>query len=214
MMMKLSFQFPVLLAVILLHGVVVAALLGGQTPATSEPSKPLMVEMVAPQVERLSPPQPSKRTIQHPTPTPSARPAPPVPVAAPLLATQGESVASVATVADIPKPASTLLTATAPVTTVAAPSVPRFDADYLNNPTPAYPPLSRRLREEGKVVLRVLVEPSGAAGTVEMRTSSGFERLDKSAISAVSRWKFVPAKQGNEAVGAWVLVPIVFSLKD
>ena len=47
MMMKLSFQFPVLLAVILLHGGVVAALLGGQTPATSEPPKPLMVEMVA-----------------------------------------------------------------------------------------------------------------------------------------------------------------------
>ena len=213
MMMKLSFQFPVLLAVILLHGGVVAALLGGQTPATSEPPKPLMVEMVAPQVERLSPPQPSKRTIQHPTPTPSARPAPPVPVAAPLLATQGESVSSIAPVTDIPKPISAP-PAAAPAVVAAAPSVPRFDADYLNNPTPAYPPLSRRLREEGKVVLRVFVEPSGAAGTVEMRTSSGFERLDKSAITAVSRWKFVPAKQGAEAVGAWVLVPIIFSLKD
>lgn len=213
MMMKLSFQFPVLLAVILLHGGVVATLLGGQTPTTSESPKPFMVEMVAPQVERLSPPQPSKKTIPHPTPTPAVRPAPPAPVTAPLLATQGESVS---TVADVPKPLSVPAPVpTAPAVPVAAaPSVPRFDADYLNNPAPAYPPLSRRLHEEGKVVLRVFVEPSGAVGTVELRTSSDFERLDKSAISAVSRWKFVPAKQGNEAVGAWVLVPIVFSLKD
>ena len=210
MMMKLSFQFPVLLAVILLHGGVVAALLGGQTPATSEPPKPLMVEMVAPPQKTIHPIHP---TIQPPTPTNVARPAPPAPVTAPVLATQGESVS---TVADVPKPLSVPAPVpTAPAVPVAAaPSVPRFDADYLNNPAPAYPPLSRRLHEEGKVVLRVFVEASGAAGTVEIRTSSGFERLDKSAVTAVSRWKFVPAKQGAEAVGAWVLVPIIFSLKD
>lgn len=210
MMMKLSFQFPVLLAVILLHGGVVAALLGGQTPATSEPPKPLMVEMVAPPQKTIHPIHP---TIQPPTPTNVARPAPPAPVTAPVLATQGESVS---TVADVPKPLSVPAPVpTAPAVPVAAaPSVPRFDADYLNNPAPAYPPLSRRLHEEGKVVLRVFVEASGAAGTVEIRTSSGFERLDKSAVTAVSRWKFVPAKQGVEAVGAWVLVPIIFSLKD
>ena len=210
MMMKLSFQFPVLLAVILLHGGVVAALLGGQTPATSEPPKPLMVEMVARPQKTIHPIHP---TIQPPTPTNVARPAPSVPVTAPLLATQGESVSSIAPVTDIPKPISAP-PAAAPAAVAAAPSVPRFDADYLNNPAPAYPPLSRRLYEEGKVVLRVFVEASGAAGTVEIRSSSGFERLDKSAVTAVSRWKFVPAKQGAEAVGAWVLVPIIFSLKD
>ena len=63
------------------------------------------------------------------------------------------------------------------------------------------------------MVLRVFVEASGVPSTVEIRTSSGFERLDKSALAAVSRWKFVPAKQGTDTVGAWVLVPIVFSLK-
>ncbi|MFZ5793860.1 MAG: energy transducer TonB, partial [Pseudomonadota bacterium] len=91
---------------------------------------------------------------------------------------------------------------------------PRFDADYLDNPKPVYPPLSRRMGEEGKVVLRVFVDASGLPAQVEVRTSSGSERLDRAAVSAIGRWKFVPARQGSEAVAAWVLVPIVFSLKE
>lgn len=101
----------------------------------------------------------------------------------------------------------------AAATVAAAATAPRLDADYLDNPAPSYPPLSTRAREEGRVLLHVLVEASGLAARVEVRTSSGFERLDRSAMAAVKRWKFVPAKQGSEPVAAWVLVPIVFSLK-
>jgi protein TonB len=102
----------------------------------------------------------------------------------------------------------------APAPSIATlPSAPRWDADYLENPAPAYPPLSRRAGEEGTVMLKVLVEPSGSVAKVEIQQGSGYERLDKSAISAVLRWRFVPAKQGNEALAAWVLVPIAFSLK-
>lgn len=211
--MRPPFQFSILLGVLVLHGGVMVALLSVQPTTTITPAAALMVEMVAPAVEPLSPPKPTPKIIQPSTPTPLPRPTQPTPVTAPVLATQGESVSMAA---DVPKPLSAPTPVpTAPAVPVAvAPSVPRFDADYLNNPSPAYPPLSRRLREEGKVMLRVFVEASGAAGTVEIRTSSGFERLDKSAISAVSRWKFVPAKQGAEAVGAWVVVPIIFSLKD
>ncbi|MDO8298480.1 energy transducer TonB [Lacisediminimonas sp.] len=46
-----------------------------------------------------------------------------------------------------------------------------------------------------------------------MRTGSGFELLDRAAVMAVSRWKFVPARQGADPVGAWVLVPVNFKLK-
>ncbi|MCX8519833.1 MAG: energy transducer TonB [Methylophilaceae bacterium] len=107
-----------------------------------------------------------------------------------------------------------------PVATPQTPAVnpvetiePIFDADYLHNPPPIYPTLSKRAHEVGKVVLKVYVEPSGIAGSVEIHEGSGFERLDKSALLAVRRWKFVPAKQGANAVGTWVLVPIVFNMK-
>lgn len=91
---------------------------------------------------------------------------------------------------------------------------PRFDADYLDNPKPAYPPLSRRLGEEGKVILRVFVETNGQAAKVEMQASSGFPRLDEAAGAAVARWRFVPARRGDEPVAAWVRVPIVFALRS
>ncbi|MCP5268824.1 MAG: TonB family protein [Zoogloeaceae bacterium] len=92
-------------------------------------------------------------------------------------------------------------------------SEPRFDADYLSNPAPAYPALSRRLGEEGKVILRVFVESSGQPGQIELKASSGSPRLDRAAQEAIRHWKFIPASRGQEAVGAWVLVPIVFTLK-
>jgi protein TonB len=89
---------------------------------------------------------------------------------------------------------------------------PRYDMSYLNNPPPAYPNLSRRMKEQGRVILRVLVNASGAAEDVEVRASSGSVRLDRAAIDAVRRWRFAPARRGAETVAAWALVPILFQL--
>lgn len=98
---------------------------------------------------------------------------------------------------------------------VAAPVVgPRFDADYLQNPPPVYPPLSRRLHEEGKVLLFVQVSAKGEAESVEVRKSSGFPRLDEAAMSAVRKWRFVPARRGAETIASSVVVPLVFRLES
>jgi protein TonB len=98
--------------------------------------------------------------------------------------------------------------AAAPAPIVAA----RYNAAYLNNPEPKYPPMSRRLGEEGKVLLRVRVTAEGLAAAVELEKSSNFERLDEAAKQAVARWRFVPARRGDEAIEASVIVPIVFRL--
>jgi protein TonB len=98
----------------------------------------------------------------------------------------------------------------APAALVAA----RFDAAYLNNPRPAYPAASRRLGEEGKVVLKVRVAADGRAVAVDLEKSSNFGRLDEAACQAVARWRFVPARRGDEAVESSVLVPLVFRLDD
>jgi protein TonB len=91
---------------------------------------------------------------------------------------------------------------------------PSFNAAYLNNPAPAYPSISRSMGEEGRVVLRVFVNERGQPEQVQVRTSSGFSRLDETARDTVRQWKFVPAKRGDTAIGAWVLVPISFSLRS
>lgn len=90
----------------------------------------------------------------------------------------------------------------------------RFDADYLNNPSPSYPPLSRRLREQGMVVLRVRVLGDGHAAEVMVHQRSGHPRLDEAALSAVRKWRFVPARRGDAVIESWVFVPIEFSLNS
>lgn len=89
---------------------------------------------------------------------------------------------------------------------------PRFDMAYLNNPTPIYPPLSKRLHEQGKVLLRVRVSADGTAEKIEIQVSSGASRLDNAAVDAVKQWRFIPARRGDEATAGWALVPIDFHL--
>ena len=57
------------------------------------------------------------------------------------------------------------------------------------------------------------VLPSGLPDRVEIERSSGYDRLDKAARTTVSRWRFAAARSGEQAIAAWVTVPIVFSLK-
>lgn len=146
------------------------------------------------------------------------------PVLAPVVDTTGES----SRLAPTPKPetvpnakptptAKRLAKAEQDASAPPAPAAvtePKFDADYLNNPAPQYPPLSRKLREEGRVVLRVQVSPEGTAEAVAVQTSSGFDRLDNAARKAVADWHFVPAQQFDRAVSASVLVPVVFTIRD
>jgi protein TonB len=70
------------------------------------------------------------------------------------------------------------------------------------------------LGEAGRVVLNVQVSATGAAEQVSVRTSSGSERLDQAALKAVKQWKFIPARRGDEAVAAQVLVPITFKTEN
>lgn len=87
-------------------------------------------------------------------------------------------------------------------------------ANYLRNPKPLYPAMSRRLKEQGTVLLRVFVTAAGHATQVTLKASSGFERLDSTAKTAVAGWRFVPAMRDDKPVDAWVIVPIKFSLSN
>jgi protein TonB len=90
---------------------------------------------------------------------------------------------------------------------------PAFNAAYLRNPAPRYPLVSRRLGEQGTVLLRVLVTPDGLPARVDLEKTSGSVHLDAAAMEAVKGWSFTPARRGNEAIEGWVLVPIVFRLE-
>jgi len=65
---------------------------------------------------------------------------------------------------------------------------------------------------QGKVFLSVLVGIEGRAIEVKIANSSGYSILDNSALSAVRKWQFVPAKKNGEAVSATVIVPVEFKI--
>ncbi|MCE3255584.1 MAG: tonB [Rickettsiaceae bacterium] len=88
-----------------------------------------------------------------------------------------------------------------------------FDAAYLKNPTPSYPPLSRKLKEQGLVLLDVYVSEAGNVKEIKIAKSSGFSRLDNAALATVKNWRFVPAKKDQQLVASWVQVPINFVLE-
>lgn len=91
--------------------------------------------------------------------------------------------------------------------------LPSSNADYLQNPKPAYPPLSKRLGEQGKVVVRVLIGADGQPQKAELRQSSGFERLDQAALATVLKWRYLPGKRGGVTEDMWFNVPINFVLE-
>lgn len=172
-----------------------------------EPPKPRAVpppalpKVVAPAVVRKAetlPPPPMPLAIADSTPAPQA------PVG--VVATPKALAPITAPVAATPAPVAVA---------VAAPKVelPSSDADYLQNPKPSYPAMSKRLGEQGKVVVRVLIGVDGLVQKAEIRQSSGFERLDQAALMTAQRWRYVPGKRGGVAEAMWFNVPINFVLE-
>lgn len=94
------------------------------------------------------------------------------------------------------------------------PSVPKVIAtvEYLRQPSPRYPPQSRKLREQGLVVLRVLIDERGLACNIDVESSSGHARLDDAAKDAVARAAFRPYIEDGTPRRALVLIPIEFAL--
>lgn len=95
-------------------------------------------------------------------------------------------------------------------------ATPLLDAQsvgYLVPPSPRYPPASRRLREEGEVLVRVLIDVDGRPTEVQMLRSSGHARLDEAAIAAVRAALFRPYVASGRARAAYVRVPVEFALR-
>nr|WP_280810042.1 energy transducer TonB [Variovorax boronicumulans] len=129
-----------------------------------------------------APPPPRPQAIREPRPTPAPQapvgttepPPPPAPPAAPT------------------PPAPPALPPAPP----APPAVqlPSSNADYLQNPKAVYPAMSKRLGEQGKVIVKVLVGVDGLPKSAEVKKSSGFDRLDEAAVEYIMKCRFVPGK--------------------
>ncbi|MDD2762087.1 MAG: energy transducer TonB [Methylomonas sp.] len=122
--------------------------------------------------------------------------------------------------APVTQSSSTSSSSSASTSTSAAPSDPEpfteanFKANYAHNPKPEYPTIAKSRGWQGKVLLRVKVSAAGTSDSVTVEQSSGHEILDESAMEAVQKWRFIPAKRGETPVASSVIVPIVFTLRN
>jgi protein TonB len=213
---------------VLLHLLVLLWATQLESPAAVEPVTLLQASLIAP----APLPEPARETPRV-EPLPAQKPKQPLPrreAPAPPRLTSTENAPAAfnvplqntspaepapieSTVSTTPSPAASPAQNQADNRADAIPQTPpKFDAAYLLNPKPAYPSMSRRLGEEGRVMLWVMVEADGVPSKVEIRTSSGHARLDQAAVDAVRNWKFVPARRGSEPVSAPVVVPLSFAL--
>ena len=204
----------------------------------SEPDNVIMASVVmdapAPPTQPAPKPEPARTPIQPPTkpepppqPPPQAKPdrpqLPPVHVLSPTVPSDAAPIVSSTTPATAPALASTSPSRTTepqaaghqrPATHAPAAAVvlPSTSADYLNNPAPPYPRVSKRMGEQGTVLIRVFINTEGRAEKAEVRTSSGYARLDDTALNTVQAWRFVPGQRNGLPEAMWFNVPIRFVL--
>lgn len=168
--------------------------------APSEPAPP--VETPAPKTVQLAPPPlvvPPVVPVVSLPPNPNAITAPP----AQPVAVEKPSAPAVAAVT---------APAAAPAAQPAGPRTLTSGVEYLEPPVPVYPNMSKRMGEQGKVILRVLVDEQGKANQVTVQSSSGFARLDEAGRQAALRAHFKPYIEDGRAVAVYVIVPLNFSL--
>ena len=179
----------------------------------------------------IEPPSPTLATLLDPPSKPVPEP-PPLPMPAPIQRPPKAPARTRPAVPSLPSPVQVQVPLAPPVSLplpVATsepgepprpPTLPASGAGitqelgYAQPVRPAYPPTSVRAREQGRVVLRVLVDIDGTPKTVEVERSSGHARLDAAARDAVRRSRFHPVTRGGVAVAAWGRVPIEFRLGD
>ncbi len=175
---------------------------------------PMFVDLIAP------PAPPAPPVPPPPKPEPIVKKAPPpLPVIA-----AAPSPAPSSFVVPAPPPEPVVIAAPpAPPVVVASPAppapppppknLPASSVQYASTFEPDYPRLSKRNAEAGRVLVRVFIDEAGTPRQVQVAKSSGFERLDASALAAVLKFRFRPPTENGQPVSGWANVPIDFGLE-
>lgn len=165
--------------------------------AAKKTARPTAPEFVAPP-EPLRPRRPAEPAPAPSGMAPSAPPADSPPQ--PAIAAVASPPISAAPPAPAPSPAPKDLSIRA--------------VQYLTLPVLRYPPASRRLLEEGRVEVRVLVDAGGAPRETVLVRSSGYPRLDDAALATVRATRFKPYSENGVAMPFWVVMPLIFELES
>jgi protein TonB len=204
--------------VLILHAAALWALQSGLLMRAVEMVVPVQVmsdfiELPKPKQDAPPPPKPQVKTAATPVRQDAVRAAAPVPLAIADATPTPQAPMGVVTQQAVLPPISAPVAVSAVAAPVPKVELPSSDAEYLHNPKPEYPRLSKQRGEQGKVVVNVFIGADGNAQKAEIRSSSGFERLDQAALATARAWRYVPGKRGGVPEAMWFSVPINFVLE-
>ena len=209
---KLRAKFGPLATVLALHAVLFYFIYSGLLTRMVDATLPqaVVVNFVAAPKEA---PPPAPKVV------PIAQLQPPVlpqvPVPAVQIAPMQNTISVTQTAALIektPPPAPVAVVSAPPVPGTGTPKTITTGMEYILPPQTIYPPLSKRMGEQGKVVLRILVGENGKPDQVLVQTSSGFTRLDEAGRQAGLRAVFKPHLENGHPVPVYVILPLNFQL--
>lgn len=210
LLQRLRSKFGPLAGVLALHALLFYVVSSGLLARVAQVALPdtVMITFVTPPPPSAAPPAAPKVL--------SLAPPPPAVVVPPVQVQVAAVEAAITPTVPAPQaeraPAAAVAAPAAPAAPVSGPRTLTSGVEYIQAPQPVYPNQSRRLGEQGKVVLRVLVNEKGTADQVLVQTSSGSARLDEAGRQAALRALFKPHVEDGRAVPVFVIVPLNFQL--
>lgn len=185
------------------------------------PPAPPVPPVPPPAASPVQAPAPKKPPVvrERTPPRPRPEPKPPAQAAPQLKADTADSDRPAPTAPTVQEPSAPVTAPAAPAAAqpvaAPAPATPKTltsGVQYVQAPRPDYPVQSKRLGEEGKVILRALINAEGRVERIEIQRSSGHPRLDDAAREAVQNALFRPHLEDGRPVKVYAIVPISFRL--
>lgn len=204
-----------LLLVLALHGALLYVAMSYKLIPPPQEAVTLFVDLINPPPPKKEepppePPKPPPQKVKLVKPKRVEQPKP-----APVLVAEAPVTSASEPVAPPPEPVIEAPPVPEPASQSSAPVVMSSELSLScpQRAMPNYPAASRRLSEQGRLVLRVELDETGRITLVKVAESSGYKRLDDAGLEAVKKWHCNAATQNGKAVRGIAMQPFDFILE-
>jgi protein TonB len=150
-------------------------------------------------------PQKEKSTVEHPNPVKPVEKKKSESTPTPITTSTGSFTA--------PAPESSMPASSLGGSSSGDPKTISISQAQCSVPEPFYPNLSKRMGEEGKTMVRLFINETGAIEKVALAQSSGIHRLDQAALDAGMRVRCKPFIEFGKTIKVTVIQPYIFRLE-
>jgi protein TonB len=205
-----------LLLVLALHSVLLYTAMSYKLIPPPQETVTLFVNLINPpppkkEEERPEPPKPPPRKVKldKPKTVEQLKPAPVLVAEAPVTSAAEPAAPPAEPIVEVP-PAPEPAPAPSPPAPVVMSS--ELSLSCPQRAMPNYPAASRRLNEQGRLVVRVELDETGHIASARVAESSGYKRLDDAGLEAVKNWHCNAATRNGVAVRGIAMQPFDFIL--